>query len=452
MGVRELRSYEDVVATTEIRCFEQPLQGKPRRRLQRTHLKERVETVDLVSPDSSQLHVCGVSPGVRMMQRNVANLDEVARLTSDLVTIQSVNPDLVAEGGGEAEIASFVASWLRDEGLVVEIVEPIRGRPSVVAALRGRGGGRTLMLNAHMDTVGAGGMRDPFSPVVDSGRLYGRGAYDMKGSLAAIMVTAKEARRLNLAGDLIVTAVADEEVASLGTSAVLERFKADAAIVTEPTEMQLCTAHKGFVWLEVMTRGIAAHGSRPDLGVDAIGHMGAILTLVMDLDRGLRRGVPHPLLGTGSIHASLIEGGQELSTYPARCVVKLERRTIPGENGESALSELEEVAAVAHEREPQLDASIRMTLDRNPSEVNPDSQVAAAVRASAQEVLGTAPDVIGASYWMDMALLNAAGIPSVAFGPSGQGAHADVEWVDIASLGLCVQIYLKAAALICGRS
>jgi acetylornithine deacetylase len=379
-------------------------------------------------------------------------LDEVTQLTCDLVAIESVNPDLVAQGSGEAAIATFVATWLKAQGLVVELVEPVRGRLSVVAVVRGTGRGPSLMLNAHMDTVGAGGMRDPFTPVVDSGRIYGRGAYDMKGSLAAIMVTAKEASRLELDGNLIVTAVADEEVASLGTSAVLERYRADAAIVTEPTELRLCTAHKGFVWLEVEVRGVAAHGSRPEIGVDAIGHMGAILTDVMNLEERLRNGARHPLLGSGSIHASVIAGGQELSTYPARCVVKLERRTIPGEDGATALAELEGVVSLARQRDPQLDASVRVILDRNPSDVNAESNVASAVGKAAMEALGMQPELIGAAYWMDMALLNAAGIPAVAFGPTGQGAHADVEWVDIASLELCVQTYLKAAVRICGRS
>jgi acetylornithine deacetylase len=382
----------------------------------------------------------------------VSIADEVSQLACDLVAIESVNPDLVSQGGGEAAIARFISEWLGDQGLVVDVVEPVRGRPSVVGVVPGKGGGRTLMLNAHMDTVGAGGMGDPFKPAVDSGRIYGRGAYDMKGSLAAIMIAAKEAKRLELEGDLVITAVADEEVASLGTSAVLERYKADAAIVTEPTELRLCTAHKGFAWLEVEVRGVAAHGSRPDLGVDAIAHMGAVLRFVADLDEKLRHGARHPLLGSGSIHASLIEGGQELSTYPARCALKLERRTIPGEDGASALAEMEKVIALSRRRLPQLDASVRMTLDRNPSEVNAESEIALAVRDSARETLGSQPDLIGAPYWMDMALLNAAGIPTVAFGPSGQGAHADVEWVDVASLELCVKTYVNAAARICGRS
>src|SRR5437773_25432 len=267
-------------------------------------------------------------------------MEGLEKLVCELVAIESVNPDLVPGGAGEGAIARFVGSWLRDAGCEVTVVERVPGRPSVVGVLRGSAGGRSLMLNAHMDTVGAGGMPDAFSPVVRDGRVYGRGAYDMKASLAAIMLTARAARDLKLKGDLIITAVSDEEVASLGTSAVLEQFRADAAIVTEPTELRLCLAHKGFVWLEVETTGVAAHGSRADIGVDAIANMGRVLTEVLDLNERLRAGHRHPLLGTGSIHASLIEGGQEMSTYPARCVAKLERRTIPAEDGPSVLAEI----------------------------------------------------------------------------------------------------------------
>jgi acetylornithine deacetylase len=379
-------------------------------------------------------------------------VDGLEELVCKLVAIESVNPDLVATGSGEAVIADFVASWLSSHGLSVQIVEPVPGRKSVVGVLAGAGGGRSLMLNAHMDTVGAGGMADPFVPVVKEGRIYGRGAYDMKGSLAAIMIVAREASKLRLRGDLIIAAVADEEVASLGTAAVLQRREADAAIVTEPTELRLCLAHKGFVWLEVETLGMAAHGSRPDIGVDAVARMGRVLTGVGDLDRRLRGGRGHPLLGTGSIHASTIAGGQEWSTYPARCVAKLERRTIPGEDGNSAVGELEELIAAARADDPQLVASARLVLERSPSQLRADSFVTKAVEQAAGESLGRKPEIIGVAYWMDMALLNAAGIPTVAFGPAGEGAHADVEWVHLASLETCVQIYLRAAELTCGVS
>ena len=375
---------------------------------------------------------------------------DVQDLVCRLVSIESVNPTLVSSGSGEAPIARFVASWLAEEGLDVELVEPIAGRPSVVGVLRGTGGGSSLMLNAHMDTVGAGAMSRAFEPVVKDGRVYGRGAYDMKASLAAIMIAGREAKRLGLKGDLIVTAVADEEVASIGTSAVVERFGADAAIVTEPTELRLCLAHKGFVWLEVESRGVAAHGSRPDLGVDAIGQMGRILERVVVLDRTLRQGDGHPLLGTGSIHASLIEGGQEWSTYPARCVARLERRTIPGEGGATSLREIEELIASAREEDGAVDASVAVSLERAPSELGADSHLSRAVRQASKDALGQEPEIIGVAYWMDMALLNEAGVPTVAFGPSGEGAHADVEWVDLASVETCVQVYLRAAELLCG--
>jgi acetylornithine deacetylase len=351
---------------------------------------------------------------------------DLEKLVCELVAIESVNPDLVASGSGESQIASFVAWWLRDAGLEVSVVEPVPGRPSVVGCLRGSGGGRTLMLNAHMDTVGVGGMSSPFVPVVHDGRVYGRGAYDMKGSLAAIMLTARQARSHDLRGDLLITAVADEEVASIGTYAVLEKFRADYAIVTEPTELCLCLAHKGFVWLEVETNGVAAHGSRSDLGVDAIAHMGTVLTGVLELNARLAAGPHHPLLGTGSIHASLIEGGQEMSTYPARCVAKLERRTVPGEdvNGEIP--------------------GARILLERSPSEVAADHPLARAVSEAAGQ-----PVEVGVAFWMDMALLNGAGVPTVCYGPAGEGAHADVEWVDLASVEKCVEVYLRAAEMLC---
>jgi acetylornithine deacetylase len=376
---------------------------------------------------------------------------DLEKLVCELVAIESVNPDLVADGSGEGNIAAFVASWLRGHGLSVEVVEPVPGRKSVIGVLAGAGGGggSSLMLNAHMDTVGAGGMADAFTPVVREGRIYGRGAYDMKGSLAAIMIAAREARELGLRGDLIVAAVADEEVASIGTAAVLRRREADAAIVTEPTELRLCLAHKGFVWLEVEMVGVAAHGSRADLGVDAVGHMGRILTGVVSLDQSLRGGRRHPLLGTGSIHASVISGGQEWSTYPALCVVKIERRTIPGEDGALALREIEEMIAAARAEDPELRASVSLVLERPPSQLGADSFVTEAVEHAATERLGRKPEVVGVAYWMDMALSNAAGIPTVAFGPSGEGAHADVEWVDIASLETCVEVYLRAAELVC---
>src|SRR5579859_1203936 len=252
-------------------------------------------------------------------------MSEITTLLQQLVAIDSVNPDLVPGGAGEREIAHFVANWLERAGVEVTLDEPKPGRPNVIGIVRGTGGGRSLLLNAHMDTVGVAGMERPHDPAVEGNRLYGRGAYDMKGGLAAAMIAVAQAKKLPLRGDVILTAVADEEYASIGTEAIVKQWRADAAIVTEPTELSLCVAHKGFVWLEINTQGIAAHGSRPDLGRDAIVKMGHILVSLEGLDRSLRDGPSHPLLGNGSLHASLIEGGQELSSYPERCILQIGR-------------------------------------------------------------------------------------------------------------------------------
>ncbi|HEU5430178.1 MAG TPA: M20/M25/M40 family metallo-hydrolase, partial [Thermomicrobiales bacterium] len=296
-------------------------------------------------------------------------------LLSRLVGIDSTNPDLVPGGPGEGEIARVVADWRERGGLDVAIEEAAPGRPNVIGVARGSGGGRTLMLNAHTDTVGAGGMDAPFTPRIEGDRLFGRGAFDMKGSLAAIMLVAAAAKRANLRGDLIVTAVCDEEYASIGTQAIAERCRADAAIVTEPTDLDLVIAHKGFIWHAVETRGVAAHGSLPEAGVDAIAKMGPVLLGVQALDQALREQARHPLLGTASIHASLIAGGQELSSYPASCRLEIERRTLPGETVELATRQLELLLDGVRRADNAFAAELTTMLARDPFAIAPDADI-----------------------------------------------------------------------------
>jgi acetylornithine deacetylase len=300
-----------------------------------------------------------------------------------------------------------------------------------------------------MDTAGVAGMSDPFAPRIEGGRLYGRGSYDMKGSLAACMLAAAEAKRRRLRGDVVLTAVSDEEFASVGTTSIADTVRADAAIVTEPTEMRLMIAHGGFVALEIETTGRAAHGSRPHLGIDAIAKMGHVLVGIEELDGRLRANPTHPYVGSGSIHASIIEGGQEYSSIPARCVLQAERRTIPGESMELAVSEVREILDAAGAGDADFSGDVRVIAAREPLEVSADSEIAAAVRSAATAVLGAPPDVVGETFWADSALLAAAGIPTVLFGPIGEGAHAEVEWVDVASLEQCVEIYIGVAAELC---
>jgi acetylornithine deacetylase len=358
-------------------------------------------------------------------------MDDLTELTAQLVEIDSVNPALVPGGNGEREIALFVADWCDRRGLDVQLVGD--ERPSVIATRPGSGEGRSLLLNAHLDTVGVAGMAAPHVARVEDGRLYGRGAYDMKGGLAAILLAAAEAR--DLRGDVIVTAVADEELASIGTETVLERVRADAAVVPEPTELQLAVAHRGFVGFEVETHGVAAHGSRPDLGVDAIVKMGQVLVALEELDQRLMSGPRHALAGTGSVHASLIEGGQELSSFPARCLLTGERRTIPGETTADVERELHELAG---------DATVRVIASRNPYEAPSEHPFVELVA----RVAGTS-DAVGAPFWTDAALIAAAGIPTVLYGPAGEGAHADVEWVDLASLERVHEVILRTATEWC---
>jgi acetylornithine deacetylase/succinyl-diaminopimelate desuccinylase-like protein len=367
-------------------------------------------------------------------------LSELVELVRSLVSIDSVNPDLVEGGAGERKLATFVASWCDRAGLDVIVEEAAPGRPNVVATARGAGGGDTLLLNAHMDTVGFEAMQNPLEARVENGRLHGRGAYDMKASLAAIMVVAAEAARRSLAGDVVVTAVSDEEVASIGTEALVASGRHfDAAVIAEPTELDVAVAHKGFAGFEIETHGRAAHGSRPDLGVDAIAKMGAVLVGLDALAQRLLAEPTHALLGSGSIHASLIEGGQEFSSYPERCVLTGERRTVPGETVSDVEAELHALLA-----EAAPEAALRIGVTREPFEVAEDAAIVRLVAGHA----GTA--IVGVPFWTDAALLAAAGVPTVVFGPTGEGAHSAVEWVDLASVERCVEVLLGVAADFCG--
>ena len=373
---------------------------------------------------------------------------DLIALLSSLVATDSVNPSLVAGGAGEAEIAAFIEGWAREAGLEAERLEATPGRPSVLVRARGAGGGRTLLLCGHVDTVNVEGMTEPHAPRVDGDRLYARGAYDMKAGVAAALIAAREAARLGLAGDVVVAAVADEEHASLGVQEALRHVSADAAIVTEPTELELAVAHKGFVWSEIEVAGRSAHGSRPHLGVDAIVKMGAVLDELGRLDRSLASRT-HPLLGRASVHASVIEGGVELSSYPAWCRLGLERRTLPGETGAQIEAEIESLLDRCRAADAELEASCRSLLVREPFEIGQEEELVAVVSEAAAEVLSEPPTIGGASYWADAAFIAAAGIPTVLFGPGGEGAHAVEEWVSLSDTEAVARTLVGVAARLC---
>jgi acetylornithine deacetylase len=376
-------------------------------------------------------------------------MSEIIELLRHLVAIDSINPDLVPGSAGEEEIARFIANWFEQAGLEVVRDEPAPGRPNVIGIARGTGGGQSLLLNAHMDTVGIAGMERPHDPFIQDNRLYGRGAYDMKGGLASIMLAGAAAKKRDLRGDVIITAVSDEEFASIGTASIVKHWSADAAIVTEPTELHICTAHKGFVWLDIETEGIAAHGSRPDLGIDAIAKMGKVLVGIEELDRSLRSSPSHRLLGSGSVHASLIQGGQELSSYPNYCILSVERRTVPGETLQKVEAEIPAILDHIASSDSTFTASVKTAMVREPFETSLQEPFVSMLFHKTSTILGHVPIEIGQTGWMDSALLSSAGIPTVVFGPGGEGAHAVVEWSNLEHVERCAEILTAVAEEFC---
>lgn len=377
--------------------------------------------------------------------------DYLLAALADLVRINSINPDLVPGAPGETAAAAYMAGNLKRLGLRVETVEAAPGRPSVIATLKGRGGGKSLMFNGHIDVVGVDGMSEPFSPSIRNGRLYGRGAYDMKGSVAACMAALKALVDANAAlrGDVVLAAVADEEYASIGTAEVIKHVRVDAAVVAEPTEMEICLAHKGFVWIEVETTGRAAHGSRFDEGIDANMMMGRFLAELDRLERELRARPPHPLVGPPSLHAATLRGGTELSMYAAACKLQIERRTVPGETEASVIAELQAIVDQLSHSDPSFKATLKTLLVRDSMEVSTDAPIVKAVTHAATDLLVKPPPYVGRPFWMDAALLAAAGIPTVVMGPAGGGAHAKEEWVDLGSVEEMAHILANTAITFC---
>lgn len=367
---------------------------------------------------------------------------KLTELLKDMVKIDSVNPSLVPGAAGEAEIASYLKDWMESVGLVTELVEVEPGRPNVIGTLSGSGGGKSLMLNGHTDVVGVDYMTiDPFDPVIKEGKLYGRGSFDMKGGLASSMAAVKAIVDSGdqLRGDVIIAAVCDEEFASIGTEHLMKETVVDAAIISEPTFFNVQVAHKGFAWIDVTTHGVAAHGSDFGRGVDAIAKMGHVLIGVEAIQNILGE-TKHSLVGPGSIHASIISGGVELSTYPDRCKLEAERRLIPGETREDVEAEMEGLLQSLREGDPKFKADYEITFYRGSMEISPDEEICKVLKQGSLEVLGKEPQWVGGSGWMDTQIIHGKGIPAVAFGPIGFGAHGAEEWIDLNSVHKAAEV------------
>jgi acetylornithine deacetylase len=373
-------------------------------------------------------------------------------ILKELVKINSINPQLSPGGKGEAEISAFIADELRKMGLTVTLYEIAAGRFNVVGILKGNGKGRSLLLNAHMDTVGVDGMiNDPFGAEIRDGKLFGRGAQDMKGSLAAMLGALKAFtdRNERLAGDLLFTAVADEEHASIGSDDLIKHVTADAAIVTEPTNLTLCRAHRGFIWFDVETFGRAAHGSRYQDGIDANMRMGRFLAKLDLLEKELRQRSPHELVGPPSLHAARIQGGSEVSIYAAHCLLQIERRTVPGETVSEATSEFQAIIDQLAAEDETFQGQVTPAFYRSPFEIQKDSQIVNCLAGVLETYHGTPTKHTGQSFWTDAAILSDAGIETVLIGPTGGGLHSEEEWVEIQSVYDLASILAETAVQFC---
>ncbi|MFQ5790741.1 MAG: ArgE/DapE family deacylase [Acidobacteriota bacterium] len=382
---------------------------------------------------------------------------QTLELARDLIRIESVNPGLVLGAAGEEELARFVHRFLTRRGIEARCLEVEPGRPNVLARLPGNGGGPNLLLCCHMDTVSVEGMEEPFSGRIENGRIYGRGAHDVKGGLAAMLAAAVAlSGQPRPGGGLLLAAVVDEEYRSCGTEALLELLKKEeerpqAAVVFEPSDLQVLVAHKGFAWFCIETRGVAAHGSRPQEGVDAIAHMGRLLVLLEEHGRELESRTPHALIGPPSLHASLIEGGRELSSYPDRCRLDIERRTVPGESEADVRAEVESLLDRLSREDSTFHARSELTFLRPPFEISVKHALPQGLARALTQATGRPARFGGLTAWTDSALMDAAGIPSVVFGPGGSGLHSLKEYGLVQDIFDCRDALIVFATSFCKR-
>lgn len=369
---------------------------------------------------------------------NIPPGDAIA-LTRELVRIDSRNPGLVPGGPGEAAAARALAGVLESWGMRAEVRDAVAGRPCVIARIGG-GPGRTLMFNGHLDVVDVDGMRHPpFAALEHDGRLYGRGSADMKAGVAAMCAAASRAAE-QLGGEVVIAAVCDEEDRSIGTRALVDwGIRTDAAIVTEPTRLAIAPSHRGFVWIDIAVHGRAAHGSRYDIGVDAIRHAALLLAELDDLEVRVLTGQTHPLLGRASLHASRIEGGTGWSTYPDRCLLQVERRTLPGESAALVEAEIADACERVRARRPSFGADVQVAFAQDASDVDLEAPIVREMASALVEV-GEEVRIEGLSAWTDAAILNEAGVPAICFGPGDISvAHSDEEWVCLPEIERCTE-------------
>lgn len=378
------------------------------------------------------------------MPASAVDQNRITALLEAMVRIESVNPDLAVGGSGESDLAAWIGVQLNTLGFDVTFEDAAPGRPNLIAQRAGRGDAPPLMFCGHLDTVGVTDYDgNPLDPRIADGRLHGRGSYDMKGGLAAVLGAVAAAP--STPGDVWIGFVADEEYASIGADSLVRSAPPMATVLVEPTDEEVCIAHKAFAWVTVTTEGRAAHGSLTEQGIDAIAHMGRLLGEMERWSDEVFAAQRDPLLGPPSAHASLIDGGLGWSTYPDRCALRVEHRLLPGQTDKDALALWEAAIARQSDADPRFMARANLELFRPGYRIAEDAPVVEALQAAITGVHGKPAAVRGIPAWMDSAVLSTAGFPTVIYGPRGAGAHAATEYVELDSLKRCAQVY---AALI----
>lgn len=388
------------------------------------------------------------------MKAEKSGVHESISLLKELVKINSINP-FEGKGNGEAEVSEFIRERLQSYGTQTRLQKVKGGRTNVIGTMKGMGGGKSLMLNGHMDTVGVTEeTKNPFGAIVDSkGLLHGRGACDMKGSIASMLgaIKALADSGSELKGDLIFTGVIDEEYLSTGTNAIIKEYTSDGAIVGEPTSLGIAIAHKGYAWVGVDVHGRASHGSVPEKGVDAIAKASKLVSRLSELQNSYKS-ISHPLLGNPKMHMSTITGGTEWSVVPEACSVRLERRTLPAEPKNVAVKEIKKVIGELSAEDREFSADVTSFFDQPGLDISREEPVVQTLTTAFRQVMHREPAIVGVPYWTDAALLvSKRGIPACLFGPGDIGlAHSADEYVPLKEVENATLIFGQTIRDFCG--
>ncbi|SKC84965.1 M20 family metallopeptidase [Maledivibacter halophilus] len=390
--------------------------------------------------------------------RKFYSLEELIRLTQSLIQI----PSHKDADGREKEVSKYIYNFCIENDLEAELIPVERERSNVIAYLRGDKAGKRLMLNGHTDTVPPYNMTiDPFAAEIKDGAIWGRGAVDMKGPIASMLMTMVALKRSGkrLKGDVIFTGVIGEEERSEGSEYLVKSgLKADGAIVGEPSNYEYAIGHRGLEWLEIIIKGKAAHGGVPHLGVNAIEKAAKLIERIKDELYPKLAERYNEYMGPSVMNFGVINGGSQPSTVADTCSIKIDRRYVPGETVESVLKEYQDIIDSLKNEDTDFNAKIirmpnnMLTLDHLYLITSPDDPIVKTVRESIKEVIRKEPRITRRRGWTDAALLsNYGNIPTVVFGPGNiLYSHTKDERIKISELVDAVDIYSKIVQKFCG--